>query len=85
MNKTSILTLALVAAFAAGSVQAAQTTPAQAASIATQIAKKGADDRQKDDRGGRLSDDSRGEQVAREGGVRGRGRGYRQHSAHSPS
>ena len=77
MNKPSILTLALVAALAAGSAQAALTKQFQPDNTATQVAKKGADDRQKDDRGGRrLSDDSLGEQVAREGGVRrGKGRG----------
>lgn len=76
MNKTSLLTLTIVAVFAAGSAQAGLTQPSQSGSTAVQVAKKGADDKQKDDRGGsRLGDDSRGEQLAREGGVRGRGRG----------
>lgn len=76
MHKPSILMIVLAAAFAAGSSQASQTVQTQATGISIQIAKKGADDRQKDDRGGnRLSDDQRDEQVAREGGVRGRGRG----------
>lgn len=76
MHKPSILMIVLAAAFAAGSTQARTAVAAPSLTDSVQIAKKGADDRQKDDRGGnRLRDDQRDEQVAREGGVRGRGRG----------
>lgn len=76
MHKPSILMIVLAAAFAAGSTQARTTVAAPSLTDSVQIAKKGTDDRQRDDRGGnRLRDDQRDEQVAREGGVRGRGRG----------
>lgn len=74
MNKTSILSLTLVAIFASGSAMAAPAVEQSGA--VTQLARKGADDRQKDDRGGsRLGDDRQSDELAREGGVRGRGRG----------
>ena len=75
MKKTSILALTLVTFFATSAHAGLNSVPKED-SITIQVAKKGADDKQKDDRGGsRLGDDSRVEQIAREGGVRGRGRG----------